>query len=70
MRVKIFPDIFSDLVVNCSDGVTADTLASVMECGKDATVDWLKENARYSEVWKTTKSFLIDQLSIHLNSTK
>ena len=50
MRVKIFPDIFSDLVVNCSDGVTADTLASVMECGKDATVDWLKKNARYSEV--------------------
>ena len=53
MLVEIFPDIFSDLVVNCSDGVTeatADTLASVMECGKDATVDWLKKNARYSEV--------------------
>jgi len=36
------------LVTECSNGVseaTADTLASVMECGKEATEEWLKKNA-------------------------
>jgi len=57
MRVLV-----NDLVVNCSDGVTeatADTLAIVMECGKDATVDWLKKNAS-SEVAEKMGNFLGD----------
>jgi hypothetical protein len=45
--------LFSDLVGKCSAGVTeatSDTLTSVMECGKEATITWVKNNARYVEI--------------------
>jgi hypothetical protein len=47
--------LFSNLVVKCSEGVTeatSDTLSSVMECGKEATIDWVKKNARYQDIVK------------------
>jgi hypothetical protein len=53
--LKYFLPFYSNLVVKCSDGVTeatSDTLSSVMECGKEATIDWVKENARYEEIAK------------------
>ena len=43
------------MVVKCSAGVTeatADTLDSVMECGKEASVEWIKNNARYEDIVK------------------
>ena len=53
--LKYFNIFFSNLVVKCSEGVTeatSDTLSSVMECGKEATIDWVKKNARYQEIVK------------------
>ena len=37
-------------MAKCSTGVgeaTPTTLSSVMECGKEATIGWVKKNARY-----------------------
>ena len=51
--LKYFLLFFSNLVVKCSEGVTeatSDTLSSVMECGKEATIDWVKNNARQEEI--------------------
>ena len=65
--LKYFNIFFSNLVVKCSDGVTeatSDTLSSVMECGKEATIDWVKQNARYQEIVKhlTYTFFIVRQL--------
>ena len=40
-------------MAKCSTGVgeaTPATLSSVMECGKEATIGWVKKNARYDEI--------------------
>jgi hypothetical protein len=53
--LKYFLPFFSNLVVKCSEGVTeatSDTLSSVMDCGKEATIDWVKKNARYQDIVK------------------
>ena len=55
LSLKYFLIFFSNLVVKCSEGVTeatSDTLSSVMECGKEATIDWVKNNARYQDIVK------------------
>jgi len=54
--------LVNDLVVKCSAGVTeatADTLDSVMECGKEASVEWIKNNAS-PEVAEKIGNFLED----------
>ena len=41
------------MVAKCSTGVgeaTPATLSSVMECGKMATIGWVKKNARYEGI--------------------
>ena len=50
--LKYFLTFFRTLVVKCSQGVTediSDTLSSVMECGKEATIDWVKKNANWTK---------------------
>jgi hypothetical protein len=58
MRVLV-----NNLVVKCSEGVTeatSDTLSSVMECGKEATIDWVKNNAS-AEVAEKIGNFLDEE---------
>jgi len=41
--------IVSNLVTKCSEGVaeaTADSLSTVMDCGKESTIEWVKNNAK------------------------
>jgi len=55
--------LVNNLVIKCSEGVseaTSDTLSSVMECGKEATIDWVKENAS-AEVAEKIEDFLDEE---------